>query len=229
MSYGQWQIDEELTKKEFGYYSNELTFGSKKPVKCTCLSCGVTSNKSFNYSSSKHRCKSIINGEKKCFKCKERKKIDEFSKNKSNPDGFQKVCKVCFSNYNCVKKGYEKKAKNYKTSLEHYFNSKLPSIKKKCELKNIPFDLEKGDLLEKYKLQNGRCYYSNLEIEHNIGKLSYNSISIERLSPEKGYTKDNIVLCAFNINSFKWMMNEIEFKEYLEIVIPKLIEYKNKK
>jgi hypothetical protein len=229
MSYGQWVINEDLTFKEFGYYSSGLTYGSQKSVKCECLACGMIANKKFTYSQSKHRCKPIIDGKKKCFKCKEFKTIEEFSKNRSNYDGYKKVCKECFANYDSVKKGYEKKSKKYKTSLDHYFNSKIPSIKKKCELKNIPFDLKKGDLLEKYKLQNGRCYYSNLEIEHNVGKLSYNSISIERLSPEKGYTKDNIVLCAFNINSFKWMMNETEFKEYLEIVIPKLIEYKNKK
>jgi len=228
MSYGQWQINEEETHKEFGYYSHELSFGSKKPVKCTCLLCGITSNKSFRYSSSKHRCKSIIDNKKKCFKCKKRKDVEEFSKNKSNSDGYQKVCKICFSNYDCVKKGYVKKDYNNKNSLQHYFNNKLSDLRKKCEIKNVPFDLKKGDLLEKYELQNGKCYYTDIDINHNIGKFDYNSISIERLTPEKGYTKDNIVLCSFSVNSFKGMMNENEFKKYLNEILPHLIEYSNK-
>lgn len=229
MSYGQWKINEELTLKEFGYSSIGLTKGSQKPVKCECLSCGMISNKQFTYSNSKHRCKPIIDGKKKCFKCKEFKTIEEFSKNKSNFDGYQKVCKECFSNYECVKKGYKKKSYKYKNSLEDYFNSKLSYLRNKCKLKNIPFDLKKGDLFDIYNLQNGKCYYTNIDIIHNIGKLYYNSISIERLSPEKGYSKENIVLCSFNINSFKGMMTELEFKEYLNMVIPKLIEYKDKK
>jgi hypothetical protein len=227
MSYGQWKINEELTMKEFGYNSSELSKGSQKPVKCECLSCGIISNKRLIYSTSKHRCSPIIDGKKKCFKCKEFKLIDEFSKNKSNFDGYQKVCKECFSNYNCVKKGYNKKNINYKVSLEHYFNTKLSQIKKKCYIKNIPFNLEKGDLFEKYKLQNGKCYYTGIDIIHNSGCSQFNSISIERLSPESGYTNKNVVLCSFSINSFKGMMNEKEFKEFLEIVIPKLINYKN--
>lgn len=228
MSYGQWKINEDLTFKEFGYRSNELSDGSKKPVKCECISCGIVSNKEYRYSSSKHRCSPIIDGKKKCFKCRQWKTIDEFSKNRSTFDGYQKVCKECFSNYECVKKGYSKKTNRYKNSLEEYFNSKLPYLKKKCEIKNIPFNLENGDLLLKYSQQDGKCYYTNIDIVHNRGKLDYNSISIERLSPENGYTKDNVVLCSFNINSFKGSMNENEFKEFLNQIIPNLIEYKNK-
>jgi hypothetical protein len=227
MSYGQWVINEELTFNEFGYYSHGLTYGSQKPVKCECLSCGMIANKKFTYSKSRHRCKPIIDGKKKCFKCKVFKSVDEFSKNRSNHDGFQKVCKECFANYECVKKGYEKKTNNYKNNLEFYFDSKLPSLKKKCELKNIDFDLIKGDLFEIYNSQNGKCYYTEIDITHNKGTLNFNSISIERLDPKLGYTKNNVVLCSFNVNSFKGIMNENEFKEFLNVVIPKLINYKN--
>lgn len=227
MSYGQWVINEELTFNEFGYYSHGLTYGSQKPVKCECLSCGMIANKKFTYSKSRHRCKPIIDGKKKCFKCKEFKSVDEFSKNRSNYDGFQKVCKECFANYECVKKGYKKKTNNYKNNLEFYFDSKLSSLKKKCELKNIPFDLIKGDLLKIYNSQNGKCYYTGIDITHNKGTLNFNSISIERLDPKLGYTKNNVVLCSFNVNSFKGIMNENEFKEFLNVVIPKLINYKN--
>jgi hypothetical protein len=229
MSYGQWKIDEELTFKEFGYYSSELTKGTQRPVKCICESCGIISNKRFMYSNSRHRCKPIIDNKKKCFKCKEFKSVEEFSKNRSNFDGYQKVCKECFSKYDCVKKGYRKKTINYKNSLEHYFNSKLSFLKRKSQKQNIPFNLEKGDLLELYNLQDGKCYYTDIHIFHNSGILSHDSISVERLNPEKGYTKENVVLCSFNINSFKGTMNEEEFKVYLDFILPKLIEYKNKK
>ena len=228
MSYGQWKINEELTIQEFGYNSKGLSYGSQKPVKCECMSCGLITNKKFTYSNSKHRCSPIIDGKKRCCKCKEYRCIEEFSKNRSTFDGYQKVCKDCFSEYDCVKKGYKKKTENYKNSISHYFNSKLPNLKKKCELQNVPFDLIKGDLHNIYNSQNGKCYYTEIDITHNTGTLNFNSISIERLTPILGYTKDNVVLCSFNINSFKGIMTEDEFKNYLNLVIPKLIEYKNK-
>jgi hypothetical protein len=227
MSYGQWVVNEEMTFNEFGYNSNELSDGSNKPVKCVCSECGVIGNKIYRRSTAKHRCKTIIDGKKKCFKCKNFKNVEEFSKNKSTFDGYQKCCKDCFSNYSSVKNGYIKKTIKYKTNLYTYFQTKTSQLKSKSIFKNMDFDLTSGFLLELYEKQNKKCFFTNIEIKHNTGCHQYDSISVERLDPNKGYTKDNVVLAAFNINSFKGMMNEVEFKEYLDIIIPKLIEYKN--
>jgi hypothetical protein len=225
MAYGQWIIDEELTYKEFGYYSNTLTKGSKKPVKCKCESCGIIANKRFRESNAKHICKSIIDGKKKCYKCKTFKKIEDFSKNRSTFDGFSKLCKECYSNYDSVKKGYIKKCLNIKTNIISYFKNTTNTLKSKSKLKNIDFDLDDNTLYNLYLKQNKKCYYSGIEIIHNIGCSNYNSISVERLNPNLGYIKDNVVLSAFNINSFKGMMTENEFKIFLNEIIPNLMEY----
>jgi hypothetical protein len=229
MAYGQWKIEEELTFNEFGYNSDNLTKGSKKPVKCKCEACGVIANKRFREATGKHICKSIIDGKKKCFKCKTFKLTNEFSKNRSSHDGFSKICKECFSNYESVKTGYKQKSLKLKTDIAEYFKYKSNYFKNKSKLKNINFDLDENTLYDIYKKQNGRCYYSGLEIMHNLGCSDYNSISVERLDPNLGYVKNNVVLAAFNINSLKGMMNENEFKLFLDKIIPNLIEYKNNK
>lgn len=227
MSYGQWKIDENATLKEFGYDSSTLTIGTIKVVKCVCDSCGMIATKRFREAKAKHICKSIIDGKKKCFKCKESKLIEEFSKNRSTFDGYQKCCKECFSNYESVKKGYIKKSYNLKNDLKIYLRNKTSGLERKCKVKNLDFDLTKEFIYELYLSQNGNCYYTGLEIKHNIGCHQYDSISVERLDPNIGYIKSNVVLAAFAINSFKGMMTETEFKNYLTIIIPKLIEYKN--
>lgn len=227
MSYGQWQIDKELTLKEFGYNGDSLTKGSQKPVKCICNSCGVIANKRFRESNNKHICKSIINGKKKCFKCKQLKLVEEFSKNRSTFDGYQKCCKECFSNYDSVKKGYNKKSYDLKTDLKVYLRNRTSYLERKCKVKNLAFDLTKEFLYELYIKQNGKCYYTGIDIIHGVGCFENNSISVERLDPIKGYVKTNVVLAAFNVNSFKGMMNESEFKRYLDSVIPNLIKYKD--
>lgn len=227
MSYGQWRIDEEATIKEFGYYSKELSYGSKKPVKCVCESCGLVTNKRLRESNRKHICKTIIDGNKKCFKCKTFKPVEEFSKNRSTIDGYQKCCKECFANYDSVKSNYKKKNDTLKTDLMVYLRNKTSSLERKCKIKNLDFDLDKNFLYEMYLKQEGKCFFTDIEIKHNIGCHQYDSISVERLDPNLGYVKNNVVLSSFSINSFKGMMNEDEFKKYLNLIIPKLEKYKN--
>lgn len=227
MAYGQWKIDEELTFKEFGYYSVTLTKGSQYPVKCICLNCGTTANKRLRESNRKHRCKSIINGEKKCFKCKSFKITDEFARNKSTFDGFAKVCKECFKNYDATKKHYANKIFKNKTDLLFNFKTRMSYFKLKSKMKNLEFNIDEHYLMDLYKKQNGKCYFSGIDIKHNKDFLNYDSISIERLNPDMGYTKGNVVLSCFSLNSFKGMMTEREFKDFLKIILPELIKYSN--
>jgi len=225
MSYGQWKIDDDLTFKEFGYYSTNLTFGSNKPIKCVCESCGEVRNKILKHSNRKHVCKSIIDGKKKCFKCKNIKVIEEFSKNRSTFDGYQKVCKECFSNYDSVKMGYKRKSERRKFDLKSYFQNKTSYLKNKCILKNLDFDLDNNFLYNLYLKQKGKCHYLNVDIISNTYKCEFNSISVDRLDPTKGYVKENVVLSSFSINSFKGSMSENEFKTFLKSILPNLIEY----
>jgi len=226
MAYGQWKVLREETIDEFGYDPDDLTYGSKKPVICKCEECNIISNKRFRESNRKHICNSIINNNKKCFKCKEFKDVDEeFSKNKSTFDGYAKVCKTCFSNYDSVKKGYKKQSKKRKECLETYFRYKTTQLKRKSKSKGLDFDLGKGFLYELYKKQNGKCFYTKMDIIHNEGIFQDNSITVDRIDPNKGYIMDNVVLSSFNVNSFKGMMNENEFKNYLTKYIPLLMGY----
>jgi hypothetical protein len=228
MSYGQWKVDEKATFEEFGYEIINLTYGSTKPVRCQCEACGISSIKRFRESNAKHICEPIIDGKKKCFKCKIFKPIEEFSKNRHTFDKYQKACKECFSNYECVQKGYKKKNDILKNDLKVYLRNVTSRIGRKSKDKNIPFDLEKEYLYNLFLAQNGKCYFTGLNMVHNIGCHQYDSISVDRLDAHKGYIKDNIVLSLFAINSFKGMMNESEFKKFLKNTIPQLIEYSNK-
>jgi len=177
MAYGQWVVDEEATKLEFGYYSNELSKGSKKPVKCRCLECNIIANKRFRESSAKHKCESIINGEKKCFKCGSKKQVEEFSKNRSTFDGYQKVCKECFANYDSVKKNYKEKSNKLKSDLNTYLRNKTSGFERKCKLKNIDFNLTK-DFIFEFRVQEtplGVPIANYLDWQFTLSKASDNS------------------------------------------------------
>jgi len=136
--------------------------------------------------------------------------------------GLATCSKECRLKYN--KNVYEEKLKN-RTLQEQkeyeerkFFSEKASHIKTRAKLKNIEYNLDKDFLKELYIKQNGLCYYSNIPL-----KLSDYpdpaTLSVDRIDPTKGYTKDNVVLCANCINMLKGSMNLNEFKDILNFII----------
>jgi hypothetical protein len=225
--YGQWEILETETKLEFGYNSTELTIHSHKPIIVKCRECGIKGIKRLSESTRKHRCKSVIDGLKYCFRCKRKLSVDEFSKNRRQFDGYQKVCKACFASYPCVKRGYKKSGIKRKTDLETTLLAKESGIRQRTKHINVPCDLPRGYLKELFDKQNGKCFYSGIDISISAGVSSPTSISVDRLNPRLGYTVGNIVLCANSINNCKFTMTVDEFKTFLKTTLPGLIEWAN--
>lgn len=56
---------------------------------------------------------------KKCYKCKIKKELKDFNKNKSNKDGLQSKCRSCFKLYN-----YKNKLKIKLNNKKYYENNK---------------------------------------------------------------------------------------------------------
>jgi hypothetical protein len=63
--------------------------------------------------------------------------------------------------------------------------------------RNIKYDITLDDIIEIYKIQKGRCFYSNVPLE----KRGHFGASLERLNTTKGYVKDNVVLIIAMMNS----------------------------
>ena len=67
------------------------------------------------------------------------------------------------------------------------------TISKRKELKHT---LTLHELLDMWKLQNGRCYYSN----YPMNMIDDYQISIERKNNKLGYIKENCVLICLEFN-----------------------------
>lgn len=227
MAYGNWIINVTDTITEYGYDPVDLSEGSHKPIHVSCENCGIRAIKEKRCSQRKHLCPTTIDDKKHCFKCKEWKKLEEFSKNRHVFGGYSKLCKECFSIEPSVRKGYKQKASKLKLDLETYLKYRVGNLRGsiKSKKRGTEITIVGQDLVELYNLQKGKCFYSGIEIIHSPGIHAYNSISVDRLDPNKGYTKENIVLCAFAINSFKGGLNEQEFKELIKQIIPALEQY----
>lgn len=227
MAYGNWKIDYATTLAEYGYSPSELTENSHQPVHVECEGCGIKTIKEKRCITRKHLCPTTLNDKKRCYKCKEWKSFENFSINKHVYGGYSKLCKDCFSKEPSVKKGYKQKASKLKLDLETYLKYRIGNIRGsiKTKKRDTEVTISGTDLIDIYNNQKGKCYYSGIDIIHSPGTHAYNSISVDRLDPNKGYTKDNIVLCAFALNSFKGGLTEEEFKIFLKAIISKLQEY----
>lgn len=110
---------------------------------------------------------------------------------------------------------------NYKyiNEAQKFFAGKTSDIKKRCLDKNINYNLTQNFLYELYEKQQGLCYYTNIPMKLTTdnfklkGQADIDVLSVDKVIPEKGYIKDNIVLCCSGINKLKGnsSLEEVEF------------------
>ena len=101
-------------------------------------------------------------------------------------------------------------------------------IIKRAAEKNIPIDIDVDYLVEIFPSENMKCPI--LDIEMNFAGDRFNSPSVDRLSPELGYTKGNVAWVSFLANVVKkqrtpselgrianWIEEQPIYKKYYSI------------
>jgi hypothetical protein len=162
---------------------------------------------------------------KVCLKCNQTKEITEFYKNKQAKDGLRSDCKEC--HYVIRKQWHEKnkehilsKVKEYRSrkdikykrnQLSKEWNKKnnnsvlCTKAKKRAKELNIPFNVAKEDI----QIPEN-CPVLGIKLEYSDNGVSDNSPSIDRIIPELGYIKENIVVISHKANRIK---NNATFEE----------------
>ncbi len=103
---------------------------------------------------------------------------------------------------------------NLNSNIERFLGDRFNRLKRRCKIEKIKCNITKSDIIEMFKLQKGECFYTDEKLNWGVGKgLDYRrSLSIDKVIPEKGYLKGNVVLCTMRANSSKtnWSMIELE-------------------
>tara|TARA_R110000744_G_C19056098_1_gene528411 strand:- start:47 stop:607 length:561 start_codon:yes stop_codon:yes gene_type:complete len=142
---------------------------------------------------------------KVCTTCKEHKLLSEFYKNKNHNDGLEYQCRFC-------KKEYDDNICSFK---KWFTNKKGQAKLKGIELTILPTDIT-GVKIEKYNLcVNGSrttwrateypkvCSKWGIELDWGRNGIQYNSPSLDRIDPTKGYVPGNVRLVSNSYNSAK--------------------------
>lgn len=145
--------------------------------------------------------------ERKCCLCHKIKPIECFSPTMPNKIGIRRYeyqCRECINARN---------RKKYITSLDYRLKSLFWGAKdtiKKREGKKAELTITMEDIFEQFKKQEGKCFYTGLPL---IPQKGWYSISLDRLDSDKGYVKNNIVICCWIINNMK---QDINFNKFIE-------------
>lgn len=149
-----------------------------------------------------------------CCKCKKTKTFSDFYKRKCKR-GYSYICKECD----------KLRVLKYQTS-DGYWVIMLNNAKNHSKSRKEKGRIEAGicnltitDLENKWNIQNGECYYSDIKISKE--RHSDWSCSLERLNNSLGYTINNTVLICqeFNTAITQWNIDKINN-------IPKLLNKK---
>ena len=145
------------------------------------------------------------------FKEKKRKSL-EYNRSKKYyyKSRYEKNKEVILSNSR--KKYFERK--DYKPLYYLWKNAVNRHISRKSN-SHIKCELTYDDVVQIYDNQNGKCYYTGLEMVL-LGAKSPYKISIDRIDSNKNYSVDNCVLCCQCINYAKNMYSVEEFRLFLK-------------
>lgn len=133
---------------------------------------------------------------KTCAKCKESKPLTQFQKYTLYKDGLHPRCKSCLS---------DEKAEDYR---KKWFKYQVRLKKAYCKKVGIPFDLT-----EKYlkSIWTETCpIYGVPFVRHD--KKHPNCPALDRLDPNLGYVKGNVVYISSRANRIKYDASTEELK-----------------
>lgn len=135
-----------------------------------------------------------------CWDCGEEKSLDsEFYKKT------QKSCIEC-----CQIKSKKLNDAIKEPNLKKIFSKRLAEAKGRL---NREFDLTLEFLFELFENQGGKCFYTGDILADYTN--SRNTVSLDRIDSNKGYTKDNTVLSTRKMNLLK---NDLGIFELLDLV-----------
>lgn len=132
---------------------------------------------------------------KTCFKCKISKPFSLFFKHVQTTDGYHSWCKAC------CRTGNERSRQKLNSTIEGRARVFLQNAKKSAVKRQQIFALTVDDIVACWKKQDGVCVYSGRKMTLYAGQL--NTVSIERIDSNEGYTSENTVLVCQAINRMK--------------------------
>jgi len=141
--------------------------------------------------------------------------IENFHKRNDSSTGFQHRCKKCV-----MKDPLRYNRYSDSENLQLYIKDILNGIKSRSRTKNLKFELTVEFLIDMFNNQNGECAISKEKMTYirSKGRIQTN-ISVDKINPSLGYTKDNVQLLCVIINIMKSNLSMSELKHFCNLIL----------
>lgn len=157
--------------------------------------------------------------EAKCSKCKEIKSITNFQFGRK---GQKFEYKFSYCN-DCRRKQVYL---NLNNDINKFLSNSFNKLKLRAKKKNIPFSITKKEFIEQYHSQNGLCFYTDVEMICEVGNNTQrNTMSVDKIIPQKGYCKGNVVFTTFRINTCKCDLELEEIEMWMPTWYNRIIDF----
>lgn len=125
---------------------------------------------------------------------------------------------------NCSKALARINALKRKKNPEIHIPSLVSGFRHRAKVQQIPFNLDGPYLVQLFKDQNGRCYYTDEPLDFTYETSTRSSAhplvpSLDKKEPKLGYVKGNVVWCVHKINIMKHDVPEHVFYKVCEQVL----------
>lgn len=159
---------------------------------------------------------------KQCTKCEViYEGINEhFDVHRIKDDGTYQYTGPC---KNCSQAIRATRTSERKSCIEKYAGRLLVAVKHRAGEIGVPFDLCVEDLIQLWYNQKGTCFYTKEQMDLQAvtpkGKSPHRNFpSLDRMHPERGYTKDNVVWCLYYVNRMKNDLPIDEFMDFCKVI-----------
>lgn len=101
-------------------------------------------------------------------------------------------------------------------SIDSFMKDKYARLKVRSKKYKIPFEISYDDFISQYKYQWWKCFYSWIDLVCASWSWRHrNSLSVDKIIPELGYIKSNLVFCTTKVNTCKSDISLDEMKEWM--------------
>lgn len=167
-----------------------------------------------------------------CKKCGLNKDNSEFHKCSRNKDGLFNNCKSCKKEYDSLYRKSDKIQKLYKSKVYRNYKKEyqkfrfktdprlqlLISARHRAKKNNLPFNIELEDIsIPEY------CPILEIKLERKEygknGSFQPSSPSLDKIVPELGYVKGNVIVISMKANAMKYNATKEELVNFSKNIL----------
>lgn len=135
-----------------------------------------------------------------CKKCRLIKSINEFSLRKK---GKSDEYRIAYCN-SCRNVQSKQAAVKRADTIDKYLSVKYNELIRRSRREKVSCLITEDEFIKQYHFQNGLCFYTDLLMICKVGEgKNRNGFSVDKIIPELGYVKGNVVFCLNKINTCK--------------------------